>query len=409
MKAGWRVGSIFGIPLFLDPSWFLILIFVTLLYRSMLGPYNVTNELEWGLGFAMALLLFASVLMHELGHSLVALSQGITVHSITLFLFGGIASIESESKTPGQAFQVAIAGPAVSLILCLGLTLVHHISVLGEPANFMIGRLAFINLVLAIFNMMPGLPLDGGQVLKAAIWKATGNRIQGVRWSARAGEVLGWGAIALGVALYVRTFELAFIWLAIIGWFGVQNAKTYRRVADIQDVLLYLQASDVMRREFRVVDATLSVTEFIQQYLSVSHADILFFAASNGRYRGQIDLDTVKTLDRSQWDDVSLAALAVPLTRIPSVRETTALPQVIYRLDEEQVGQITVLSPADTVAGVIDRSDILQQVAQALNLSIPSEIVQNVRETQEYPTSLQLSLLAKAVLSDVKEHHQVSG
>ncbi|MGF1538739.1 MAG: site-2 protease family protein, partial [Elainellaceae cyanobacterium] len=197
MRQGWRIGSMFGIPLFIDPSWFFILVLVTVSYSLNWQDQN-WQGLEWIAGFVMALLLFSSVLLHELGHSLVARSQGIPVNSITLFLFGGVASIAEESKTPGQAFQVAIAGPSVSLGLFVALILAAQVVPI-EPAQIILDRLAKVNLVLALFNLLPGLPLDGGQVLKAAVWKFTGSRIQGVRWAARAGFLLGGTAIALGV------------------------------------------------------------------------------------------------------------------------------------------------------------------------------------------------------------------
>src|SRR5579883_2132726 len=193
MQSGLRVGSLFGIPFFIDPSWFGVLILVAITWGR---PWQAEFP-QWGAGMAyaagmlMALLLFGSVLLHELGHSLVARSQGIKVNSITLFLFGGIAAIEEESKTPGKAFQVAIAGPAVSIALFVLLKLLSNTLPDASPARMMIGDLARINLILALFNLIPGLPLDGGQVLKAALWKTTGNRFQAVRLAAKVGQILG--------------------------------------------------------------------------------------------------------------------------------------------------------------------------------------------------------------------------
>ncbi|NEQ97736.1 MAG: site-2 protease family protein [Cyanothece sp. SIO2G6] len=401
MKKGWRIGSLFGIPFFLDPSWFLILLLVTLVYGSEWSAYNVTGVMEWVLGFSMALLLFASVLMHELGHSLVALSQGIAVNSITLFLFGGIASIDRESKTPGQALQVAIAGPLVSLSLFLVLTIVRQLLSLNEPAAFVLERLASINLILAIFNMMPGLPLDGGQVLKALIWKGTGSRIQGIRWAARTGQLFGWMAIALGLFAYLVSFEPAFVWLAIIGWFGVRNAKTYGRIADVQQALLNLTAEDVSRRKFRVVDANLSLDAFVYQYLQDEGNDTTpYFAASDGRYRGKVTLDVLQQSERSQWSQLTLRDIALPLTMIPSVAESQPLPEVIHQLEQGDLTQITVLSPTDAVVGIIDRSYIVQRVAEDLDLALSPETLQLVRDTQQYPPGLPLLGIAKTVLND---------
>ncbi|MDD1469265.1 site-2 protease family protein, partial [Dolichospermum sp. ST_sed5] len=196
MQTNWKIGSLFGIPLFLDPLWFVILGLTTLNFGFAYQQWGTVAG--WSAGLIMALLLFASVLLHELGHSLVAQSQGIKVNSITLFLFGGVAAIEEESKTPGQAFQVAIAGPAVSVMLFFLLSLAASVIPDSNPLSEMTADLSRINLVVALFNLIPGLPLDGGQVLKAALWKVTGDRFQAVHWAAKAGQILGYIAIALG-------------------------------------------------------------------------------------------------------------------------------------------------------------------------------------------------------------------
>jgi Zn-dependent protease len=214
MTSGWRVGSILGIPFLLNPAWFYSLAMFTLFFGA--GQAGLEGTWAYATGLVMALLLFASVLLHELGHSLVARAQGITVNAITLFPFGGIASIEEESKTPGQAFRVAIAGPAVSFglfILLVVLSLAAPETLFNLPLKNLLGDLANINFVLALFNMMPGLPLDGGQVLKAAIWQITGSRVKGVRWSAQTGQLLGWLAILLGIAGFLITFRFSFLWL----------------------------------------------------------------------------------------------------------------------------------------------------------------------------------------------------
>ncbi len=193
-RAGWQVGSVFGIPLIIDSSWIFILGLVTvangLAWQSEYSTWAIWQV--WGAGFAMALLLFASVLVHELGHSLVAKSQGTKVNSITLFLFGGIASIDAEASTPGKAFQVAAAGPLVSFCLFGLLTLLNPFLVPQGPWQVLTSDLAHMNLVLALFNLIPGLPLDGGQILKAAVWKVTGSRFKGVHLAARVWQALGW-------------------------------------------------------------------------------------------------------------------------------------------------------------------------------------------------------------------------
>jgi Zn-dependent protease/CBS domain-containing protein len=392
MQTGWRIGSLFGIPLFLDPLWFVILAFVT--FSFGLAYLHWGTVLAGSAGLLMALLLFSSVLLHELGHSLVARSQGIKVNSITLFLFGGIASIEQESKTPGQAFQVAIAGPAVSITLFVLLTLLAHLLPASSLVSIMVGELGKINLVLALFNLIPGLPLDGGQVLKAAVWKVTGNRFQAVHWAARAGQILGWTAIAAGFAVDFFTGELlSGIWIALLGWFGVRNASAYNRMTTLQETLLQLRAADAMTRDFRVVDADLSLRQFADLYLLDAAAPQVYFAASDGRYRGMVSVDDLRLVERSQWDQ-TLHRILHPLTEIPTVAESNSLVEVINQM--EQLLRITVLSPAGAVAGTLDRGDIVRALSKKLNLPFSEADIKRIKEEGSYPPGLQLQAIAKA-------------
>ncbi len=395
MQTNWKIGSLFGIPLFLDPLWFVILGLATLNFGVAYQALGIF--LAWSAGVVMALLLFGSVLLHELGHSLVARSQGIKVNSITLFLFGGIAAIEEESKTPGKAFQVAIAGPAVSIALFLVFLLLANIMPDTSPAYMMVSDLARINLVLALFNLIPGLPLDGGQVLKAALWKATGNRFQSVRLAAKAGQILGYGAIALGLVVDYMTGELVTgLWIALLGWFGVRNASSYERVTILQETLLQLVAANAMTRDFRLVDADQALRSFADLYLLESASPQVYFAESDGRYRGIVDIEDLRLVERSQWETQTLQSIVHALTEIPTVTESTSLAVVINKLENEHLPRITVLSPAGSVAGVIDRGDIVQAVAQKLNWRITDAEIKRIKEEGSYPPSLQLGAIAKS-------------
>ncbi|NWF59231.1 MAG: site-2 protease family protein [Fischerella sp.] len=398
MQTNWRIGSLFGIPLFLDPLWFVILGLATLNFG--VAYQELGTALAWSAGIVMALLLFASVLLHELGHSLVARSQGIKVNSITLFLFGGIAAIEEESKTPGKAFQVAIAGPAVSIALFFLLRLGSNVLPHTNPLRIMVGDLARINLVLALFNLIPGLPLDGGQVLKAALWKATGDRFQAVRWAAKAGQILGYSAIALGLLVDYLTGELVTgLWIALLGWFGIRNATSYDRVTILQETLLKLKASDAMTRDFRIVDANQILRSFADLYLLETTPSQVYFAESDGRYRGMVSIDDLRTVERSDWETRTLESIVHPLTEIPSVEESTNIAEVINKLENEKLSRVTVLSPAGAVAGVIDRGDIVRAIAQNLGLRITEAEIKRIKEEGSYPQGLQLQAIAKSTIN----------
>ncbi|VXD22252.1 site-2 protease family protein [Planktothrix paucivesiculata] len=396
MQAGWRIGSLFGIPFFIDSSWLVIVVLFTIANRQSYAEWGQT--LSWVAGLAIAILLFASVLLHELGHSLVAQSQGIRVNSITLFLFGGVAAIDKESKTPGQAFQVAIAGPLVSFSLFFILNLVAQLLPSSSLIYSVVGELARINLVLGIFNLIPGLPLDGGQVLKATVWKITGNRLAGVRWAAKTGQFLGILAISLGLSSVFLARSYGGLWIALIGWFVLQNAASYNRVTDLQEALINIKAGDTMTREFRVVDADLSLRQFADEYLIGVETIPVYFASSNGRYRGLVSVEALRVIERSQWESQTLNQILQPLNELITVSEKASLVEVINLMEDQELRRITVLSPAGAVAGIIDRGDVVRSVASYLKVPIPDANIRRIKEEGIYPPGLPLATLAKTMV-----------
>ncbi|MDJ0676215.1 MAG: site-2 protease family protein, partial [Calothrix sp. MO_167.B42] len=242
-----RVGNLFGIPFYLHPSWFLVLGLVTWTYSSGLaGQFpQLSSGLAILLGLMTALLLFGSVVAHELGHSFVALGQGIDVKSITLFIFGGLANLEKESETPSQAFWVAIAGPLVSLILFGVFTAIGFMTGVSGPLAAILALVASVNLALALFNLIPGLPLDGGNILKALVWKITGNPYKGVVFASRIGQIFAWLAIASGLIPLLLFGSFGNFWNLLIGFFVLQNAGNAAQFAKVQEKLTGLTAGDV--------------------------------------------------------------------------------------------------------------------------------------------------------------------
>jgi len=410
MQTGWRVGSLLGIPLYIDPSWFFIVALVTFVNAGAIQQQEIYASwgplLPWLVGLAMALLLFGSVLLHELGHSIVARSQGIQVNSITLFLFGGVAAIAHESKTPGKAFQVAIAGPMVSFGLFGLMFLLIGVLPSQSPVQVLATDLARINLILGMFNLIPGLPLDGGQILKAAVWKLTGDRFQGVHWAAKAGLILGWTAVSLGLLLVFSLNNFAGIWMVMLGWFGIRNANTYERLTNLQESLVQLHAEDAMTRDFRVIDATLTLRQFADDYLLETAHAAVYFAASDGRYRGLVAMEDLRPVDRSQWPHQTLLDIARPLTEIPSVQEKTLLLDVIMQLETEKLQHLTTLTPAGAVAGVIDRGDIVRAVAKKLKLAISESEIKRIKEEGRYPLALPLQSIAQATADAIASESQ---
>ncbi len=406
MQSGWRIGSLFNIPLFIDPSWFLIIAFLTfqngVLWQQRYVSWSPT--VAYGAGFVMALLLFASVLLHELGHSLVAKSKGIEVTSIRLFLFGGVASIEKEPKLPGDMFQVAIAGPIVSLMLwvfCTAAVLVAPIN--NTIALVMLSSIASLNLTLTLFNLIPGLPLDGGQMLKAIVWKSSGDYLTGAHWAAKTGLWLGWVislvgfADVLGITRELGLPEIVGFWGVLIGWFMRQNAINADRLTDVQEAVMNLDAQSVMTRNYRVLDGKMTLRQFAEEMVMKETTGVTYFAASDGRYRGLVSVDMLQTVERSLWETQLLQDLAQPLAQTPHVDEKMPIADVIQRLEVEQLEKITVLTPAGAVSGMIDRGDITRAVGQQLGFEISPTLIGQIKNSGTYPPGLQLARIADSV------------
>ncbi|NEQ55043.1 MAG: site-2 protease family protein, partial [Leptolyngbya sp. SIO3F4] len=184
--------------------------------------------------------------------------------------------------------------------------------------------------------------------------------------------------------------------LALLGWFAVRNAGAYNRVSDLQDAIASLKAKDASVREFRVIDATMTLRTFADDQLLHEDKSIVYFAASNGRYRGMVSLDDLRQIERSQWETLTLQEMAHPLLEMPHVREETPLSKVITDLEENDLRRITVLSPADAVSGTIDRGDVVRALAKRLNFPISEALIDRIKQDGAYPSGLQLAAIARS-------------
>lgn len=363
-----RIGNLFGIPFYINPSWFLVLGLVTLSYGGDLARFPQLNGIvPWVLGLVVAILLFSSVLAHELGHSFVAIAQGIKVKSITLFLFGGLATLEKESETPLQSLLVAIAGPLVSLLLFgifLSLDLALRLDI-QSPTHAIISLIASINLALAVFNMIPGLPLDGGNVLKSIVWKITGNPNKGVIFAGRVGQAFGWLAVSLGALAILGISPIGSFWTLLIGWFLLQNAGFAAQSATVQEKLDQYVAKDAIIPNSPIVPGNLTLREFVNDYVIGKQQWRKFLVVNeSGQLAGTITNDDLKQIPTSQWTEITLEAVVKPIEKLELVRSEESLLEIVKLIETQNIKELVVVTEDNVVLGLIEKTSILQLIQE---------------------------------------------
>jgi Zn-dependent protease len=257
-----QLARVFGIRIGVDVSWFFVLF---LIIYSMTGYYEdvAPSSDAFVLATVSALLFFLSILLHELGHALVAIRNGIPITGIDLWMFGGVAKMERDTDSPGVEFRVAVAGPLVTLLIAVlcyaGAVLIGGGGDAEDAVTFqtgtadeavaVLGYLCFINVTLLLFNLIPGFPLDGGRIARAIAWWRTGDRNRATRFAARLGRGAGWLMIGVGIFMFLRGDELGGIWLAFIGIFLGQAARSAQAQAEFAGRIEHLRVADVMDAE----------------------------------------------------------------------------------------------------------------------------------------------------------------
>ena len=395
MGDGWELLKIRGIPLRVHPSWFVILTITTVMFQAQVAADVGTDlavAITWCAGFLTALLLFVSVLLHELGHSLVALREGVKVRSITLFLMGGVARVEKECGTPMGALRVAAAGPLVSLVLA-GLLLgsVPMMQPSSPLAANLLSQLAGLNLALALFNLLPGLPLDGGLILKALVWKFTGSRSRGIQVATASGRALALTAILLGLYTFLVVKSGGGLWLMLLGWFGLGANRGQTQMLLLQKVLQDLKVSEAVSRRFRVLEADQPLRRLSQMRLQESDGQrggdwVLICRA--GRWIGWVDDQPLRDLPVQQWDRQRLEDHLKPLDELPSIPDKAPLWKAVQALEQAPDGRLLVFSPAGLPSGTIDRMDVGEAVLQKLGVRLPPQILEEARKRNAYPLGL---------------------
>jgi Zn-dependent protease/predicted transcriptional regulator len=364
---GIPLGRVFGVPLFLHPSWFVIFLLITLSLRTQFTSQHPgwSPAQHWTLGIITSVLFFASVVFHELSHSVVALRYRIPVKSITLFVFGGLASIQREPEQAKQEFNIAIAGPLSSLFLAACFFLVAHYFKGEEMVASAAKWLWQINLLLALFNLLPGFPLDGGRIFRGIVWAITGNFAKATRLAANSGRVLAYLMIFVGIWQALNGNWVGGLWTAFIGWFLLSAAQESFAQVAIRSTLTGVRAEDIMSRDIPTVARDMSLEEYVHEVLRTGRQYHIVTGA--GHPVGLITIHSARIVPREEWNNTSLQAVMMPIDKIHSASPEEPVLGLLERMQSESVTQMPVISEGQIV-GVIARDTILHMLQTRLQL-----------------------------------------
>jgi Zn-dependent protease/predicted transcriptional regulator len=354
----WQIGRVFGIPLKVHVSWFLVFILVAWSLAQYYFPavLSASSWQYWGLGIVAALLLFGSVVVHELGHCVVASAYRVPIAQITLFIFGGMAQIRREAPSPKAEFLIAIAGPIVSVLIALGFWAVALLPGATSSIIAVSEHLRNINLVLAAFNLVPGYPLDGGRVLRAGLWAWSKNFHQATRYAARAGQGVGVLLVLLGVWDLTIDMAVGGMWFVLIGVFLYTAADNSHRQVAFKEALTGLRVADVMTPEVVALEPGYSITQAVNQYF-LRYGYGGFPVVEDGRFLGMLSLKELKALPRDAWEKTTVGEAMVSDGAQSAIAPDQPIAVAMDRMMQDERSRL-IVTEGDKVVGIITRSGI---------------------------------------------------
>jgi Zn-dependent protease/predicted transcriptional regulator len=376
MQSQIKLGRIFGVEIGLHYSWIVIALLIVF---SLAGHFRETNS-QWGDGVvlitavATGVLFFAAIIAHELAHSVVAKSRGVPVRSITLFALGGVAQIEKEAADAKTEFLIAIVGPITSF--AIGAVLIAFSLAAGwapmetakTPVLAMMVWLGYINIVLGLFNLIPGFPLDGGRVLRAIIWRVTRDAVRSTRIAARVGQTVALFFIIRGIYLLFNGAGFAGLWIAIIGWFLLEAAgATYAQV-EVDERLRGVRVGDIMARDCPTVEGRINLQTFVEEFL-LRTGRRCFIVVENGRIAGIITAHEIKEVEPSLRLYKTVSDAMRPIDQLRTVTIDTPVKEVLETMGREDLNQLPVVSDG-RLEGVISRGQVLRYLQTRMELRV---------------------------------------
>jgi Zn-dependent protease len=364
--SGFRIARILGIPIYLDTSWVFIFALITWSLKVQFTQQHPqwTAPQQWTVGILTSLLFFGSVVFHELAHSVIAQHYKIRVVSITLFIFGGVARIGRDPSKAIQEFNIAIAGPLASGFLSaafFGLTLIF-------PSHEMLGALAMwlagTNAMLAVFNLLPGFPLDGGRIFRAIVWGITKDYSRATRVAGTSGKLVASGLIGFGIWKSINGEWTSGVWLIFIGWYLLNAARESVAQVAIRESLIGLCAADVMSHEVPTVGGHLSLEDYSAEVLRTGRR--CHMVVSDDNLSGMMNVHTLNSVPREEWAHTSVQAVMIPRDKILWVSPEEPLQRLLERLLSSDVNQMPVVSStaegSTHISGMVTRDSILRVI-----------------------------------------------
>jgi Zn-dependent protease/CBS domain-containing protein len=355
-----NLGKVLGVPIQLDYSWFLIFILFTWLLAASYFP--VANPgwpvwEYWVLGAITSFMLFVSVLLHELGHSAVAIRNGIPVRSITLFIFGGVSQITKEPTRAITDFVVAASGLGVSLVLAIFFFLLQPVVASAPPVLALVQYLTYINAVLLIFNLIPGYPLDGGRVFRSIVWGISKNYDRSTYIAATLGRIISFGFILLGVWLIFFGSFVNGLWIIFIGWFLENASAREAQQLSLHSMLTGRQVKQAMSRNFVTIPGDISLQQLTDDHI-LGQGRRFFIIQNGGGITGIMTLHKLREVPRTDWPATSVSKVMIPIDQMDHVSPDSELWDALQKMDEEGVNQLPVMEDGE-LRGVLTRENVI--------------------------------------------------
>lgn len=369
MNASWRLGTIRGISIGLH--WSMAIVFALLMVSLATAYFPATSPdlpvaAAWVMALIASLLFFTSILLHELGHSFTAQRYGLPVESITLFVFGGIAQISGRARSADVELKVAVAGPAVSFILAAIFGAIWFVSqsvdYIAAPALW----LGTLNLMLGLFNLLPGFPLDGGRILRAIVWQSTGNENRAAQIALVSGQVVAFGMMGVG-ALFILNGNVANgIWLIFIGWFLQNAAVSEASGSTVERILEGATVAQAMGPAETRIPGRLTVRQLINDYV-LPTGERHFIVAEDEIPRGIVTLKDATEVSQDRWDWTPVREIMKPWGQLTCVAPGTGLLEALKTMDDERVRQLPVVENGHAL-GLLTREEILHYIRLRMEL-----------------------------------------